>query len=175
MTWQLDSAHSSIGFSVRHMMISKVRGEFQDFSAKIELDPSNLNASQITAVVDVNSINTRQQDRDNHLRSADFFDVENHPKMVFESTAFRSTGADQVELTGKLTIRGTTHDVTLQGEQRGPVKNPLNQSTAVGYTLTGSINREDFGLTWNQAMETGGVLVGKNIDIHIDVEVFKSA
>lgn len=175
MAWQIDTAHSSIGFSVRHMMISKVRGEFESFEGNVELDPDNLSAAKISATVDVNSINTRQTDRDNHLRSADFFDVENHPKMTFESTGFRSTGGDQVELTGNLTIRGTTQAVTLKGEQRGPVTNPLNQSTAVGYTLAGAINREDFGLTWNQAMETGGVLVGKNIDIQIDVEVFKSA
>lgn len=175
MAWQLDSAHSSIGFSVRHMMISKVRGEFEDFNATIELDPENLNASKVRAEIDVNSINTRQKDRDNHLRSADFFDAENHPKIVFESTAFRATGGDQVELTGNLTIRGTTREITLKGEQRGPVTNPLNQSTAVGYTLNGSLDREAFGLTWNQAMETGGVLVGKNIDLSIDVEVFKSA
>lgn len=175
MAWQLDTAHTSIGFSVRHMMISKVRGEFETFSANIDLNADDLASSNIWAEIDINSVNTRQNDRDNHLRSADFFDVENHPKMTFESTSFRSLGGDNVELKGNLTIRSTTHEVVLTGERRGPVTNPLNQSTAIGFTLDGTINREAFGLTWNQAMETGGVLVGKNINIHLDVEVFKNA
>lgn len=175
MAWQLDTAHSSLSFSVRHMMISKVRGEFDTFGATVTLDENDISSSKISAEVDVASINTRQNDRDNHLRSADFFDVENHPKMTFESTSFRSVGGDKVELKGNLTIRGTTNEVTLTGEQRGPVTNPLNQSTAIGFTLEGTINREAFGLTWNQAMETGGVLVGKNIDISLDVQVFKNA
>lgn len=175
MAWQLDTAHASITFSVRHMMISKVRGEFETFNADIDLNADDLSSSKISAEIDVNSINTRQSDRDNHLRSADFFDVENHPKMTFESTSFRSTGGDNVELKGNLTVRGKTNEVVLKGEQRGPVTNPLNQSTAIGFTLDGTINREAFGLTWNQAMETGGVLVGKNIDMSIDVQVFRNA
>jgi polyisoprenoid-binding protein YceI len=171
MTWKLDNAHSKIGFTVRHMMISKVHGEFKDFEVDLNLDPANPENSQITATIDAASINTNQSDRDNHLRSADFFDAEEHPKLKFESTSLRKTGDGEVELAGNLTIRGVTRPITLKGEQLGPVKNPLSQAETVGYTLSGELNREDYGLTWNQAMETGGVMVSKKINIVIEVEV----
>lgn len=174
MTWTLDTAHSKIGFVVRHMMISKVRGEFKQYTADVKIDPNHLETATINVEVDINSVDTNQNDRDNHLRSADFFNVEEFPKMTFTSTSFKSLGGGKVELTGDLTIRGTTKPVTLKGEQEGPVKNPFSGQTTVGYTLEGSINREDFGLTWNQAMETGGVLVGKEIKINIEAEVMQA-
>lgn len=171
MTWKLDKAHSKVGFTARHMMISKVHGEFKDFEVDLKIDPTNLESSKIKATIDASSIHTNQIDRDTHLRSKDFFHVEGHPSIVFESTSFRKTGDDEVELSGNLTIRGTTKPVVLKGEQVGPVVNPLNQVKTVGYSLRGEVNREDFGLTWNQAMEAGGVLVSKKIGIEIEAEI----
>lgn len=173
MTWTLDNAHTKVGFDVRHMMISKVHGTFKDFQVELKFDPDNLNSSTIKAEIDVQSIDTNQTDRDAHLRSGDFFDVEKFPKMLFESTSFKKTGGDKVEIVGDLTIRDVTKSVTLKGEQLGPVTNPFTSQTTIGYSLTGAINRDDFGLNWNQALETGGVLVGKEIKLTIEAEVAK--
>lgn len=173
MSWILDKAHSKVEFSVRHMMISRVRGGFQGFDAEVALDLDDLTKSTVSASIDVNSIDTKQEGRDNHLRSADFFDAANFPTMTFKSTAVSKKGDDEVEVTGDLTIRGTTQPVTLKGEIQGPVTNPLSGKNTVGFSLDGAIDREDFGLTWNKAMETGGVLVGKKISLHIEAEIFE--
>ena len=171
MTWTFDKSHSKVGFAVRHMMISKVRGDFKDYDVEISLDPDNLQDSKVRASIDVASIDTNNADRDAHLRSEDFFDAEEYPTIDFESTSFRRTDDGDVELTGDLTIRGTTREVTLAGEQMGPAKNPFGGGQAVGYSLTGELDREEFGLSWNQALETGGVLVGKKIEIVVETEV----
>lgn len=172
MSWNFDAAHSKVGFAVRHMMISKVRGEFKDFNVDLRLDPHNLENSKVDVTVQVDSVDTNNADRDGHLRSADFFNTEEHPTMTFESTSFRGTGDGGVEITGDLTIKGNTREVTLTGEQLGPVKSPFG-GKSVGYNLTGELDREAFGLTWNQALETGGVLVGKKVEIVVEAEVTK--
>ena len=174
MTWNIDKAHSKIGFSVRHMMIAKVHGEFTNFDVQLNLDPVELGNSKIVADIDVQSIDTAQSQRDEHLRSADFFDVEAFPTINFQSTDFEKSGDDSVTLEGLLTIRGITKPITIKGEQLGPVKNPMTGTRSVGYSLTGELSREDFGLTWNKAMESGGVMVGKKVTINIDVEVAES-
>lgn len=174
MTWTLDNAHTKVGFDVRHMMISKVHGSFKDFEVELTFDPENLENTTIKAQIDAQSIDTNQADRDAHLHSKDFFNVEEHPTLVFESTSFKKTGGDKVELVGDLTIRGVTKPVTLKGKQLGPVKNPFTSQTTIGYSLKGAINRDDFGLNWNQALEAGGVLVGKEINLTIEAEVMQA-
>lgn len=173
MTWQLDKAHSEIGFSVRHMMISTVRGHFSGVEAEVVFNPDDLSASKVEAKIDAETIDTGEAQRDGHLRSADFFDVENHPHLVFKSTNVSVRGTD-IEVTGDLTIRETTKAITLKGEYQGPGKDPWGM-TRMGFSLTGEIDREDFGLTWNQALETGGVLVAKKVKIQIEAQLVDKA
>lgn len=170
MTWTLDLAHSKVGFTVRHLMISKVRGQFNSFSAEVEVDPDNVANTKVRASIDANSIDTNNTDRDNHLRSPDFFNIEEYPTLEFESSAFRSKGDGKIEVDGQLTIRGETHPITLTGEQQGPAANPFSGQRTVGFSLHGEIDRELYGLTWNQGLETGGVMVGKKVTIEIDAE-----
>jgi polyisoprenoid-binding protein YceI len=172
MTWQLDQSHSKVGFAVRHMMISKVRGDFKNYEVDLDLDPNNLKGSTIKARIHTASIDTDNEDRDKHLRSEDFFNVEEHPTMTFESTGFEEDGEGHVEITGDLTIGEQTHPIVLRGEKLGPAKSPWGQ-TSVGFSLSAELDREQFGLTWNQALETGGVLVGKKVEITVEAEVVK--
>lgn len=167
--WQIDAAHSHVTFTVKHMMISKVRGSFGKFNAEVEADPENLSSASLKFTIDVNSIDTDSEDRDNHLRSADFFDTENHPEITFVSTSIQPDGDDEYKVTGDLTIKGETKSVTLEAEYEGRAKNPWGQEV-VAFSVDGKINRKDFGLTWNQALETGGVLVGEDVKIHLDLE-----
>jgi polyisoprenoid-binding protein YceI len=169
MTWQLDTAHTEIGFSVRHMMITTVRGTFGAAQATVDLDPENLAASSVEASIDASSVNTGEAQRDGHLRSADFFDVENHPKITFKSKSVQTDGSHR-KVTGDLTIRGTTKSVTLSGEHQGPSKDPWGMSR-VGFSLSGEIDREEFGLKWNQALEAGGVLVAKKVKLNLEIQV----
>jgi polyisoprenoid-binding protein YceI len=173
MTWQLDKAHSEVGFSVRHMMISTVRGNFAGVEAEVTFNPENLSDSRVEAKIDAETIDTGEAQRDGHLRSADFFDVENHPHIVFKSTNVRVSGTD-IEVTGDLTIRETTKSVTLKGEYQGPGKDPWGMMR-MGFSLAGEIDREDFGLTWNQALETGGVLVAKKVKMQVEVQLVDKA
>lgn len=166
-TWVLDPAHSEVGFSVRHMMISKVRGVFAVKSATIEAPENPLEAT-VTASVDVASVDTKDSARDEHLRSADFFDAEGHPTLDFVSTGVRHEGGDFL-VDGDLTIRGTTKPVTFTVEFGGFGTDPWGNQKA-GATATTVIDREDFGLVWNAALETGGVLVGKDITITLDLQ-----
>ena len=173
INWAVDVSHSGIDFSVKHMMIAKVKGTFKDFTATIDADPTDLTTANIEFSIDVASIDTRNNDRDNHLRSADFFDAENHPKMTFKSTNIVSKGGGEYDLTGALTIRGVTRpetfDVTFEGQGKDPWGNEK-----VGFSAEGKINRSDYGLTWNAALETGGVLVGDQIKISIQIEAAKA-
>jgi polyisoprenoid-binding protein YceI len=174
MTWKIDSSHTSATFSVRHMMVTNVRGEFQTVAGTVELDLAAPEKSRIDATIDVASVNTREAQRDAHLKSADFFDVEHHPQMTFKSKAIRVTGPGSAEVKGDLTIRGTTHEVTLEVE--GPSaehKDPWG-AMRVGATATTKIKRGDFGLKWNTALEAGGVLVGEEVKIQLDVELIKT-
>ncbi|MFS0577192.1 YceI family protein [Sporosarcina sp. 179-K 3D1 HS] len=168
-TWVIDSSHSNIGFTVKHMMVSKVRGNFESFKGTIEGNPEDLANANIEFSVDMSTINTNSEDRDNHLRSADFFDAETHPEMKFVSTAIAKTDDDEYDVTGDLTIKGVTKKVTFEAEYEGKATNPWGQEV-VGFTVKGKIKRKDFGLTWNQALETGGVLVGDDVKIIIELE-----
>jgi polyisoprenoid-binding protein YceI len=173
MSWQFDSAHTQIQFSVRHMMISKVRGEFQKFSGTLALDENNPASASLEVSIDVNSISTRDAQRDGHLKSPDFFNAEVYPAITFKSSGVQVTGSNTAVLTGDLTIRDVTKPVSLEVEFLGFAKSPWGTTNA-GFTASGKINREDFGLGWNVALETGGVLVGKDIEINIEAEVIKA-
>lgn len=173
-SWAVDAAHSNIDFSVKHMMVSTLRGTFHDFEAKVEADPVDLTTADIEFSIAVASIDTRNKDRENHLKSGDFFDAENHPNITFKSTSIVKTGDDEYDITGDLTIRGTTRQETFRATFEGQGKNPWGQEVA-GFSAEGKINRQDFGLTWNAALETGGVLVADQVKIHIQLEATKQA
>lgn len=173
--WKIDSSHTNAHFKVRHMMVSSVRGEFGTTSGTVQFDPKAPEKTVIDAVIDASTINTREAKRDDHLRSPDFFDVANHPNLTFKSKKTKAKGKGKYEVTGDLTIRGVTKEVKLAVEGLDKeVKNPWGQ-TLVGAVAKTKINRKDFGLTWNQALETGGLLVGEEVEITIDVELVKQA
>lgn len=172
MAWQIDTSHSDIQFSVRHMMISKVRGRFENFSGTVNFDESNPTNTTVEIAVDLNSINTRDEKRDGHLRSADFFDVENYPTMTFVSKKVEQTDEFNGRLIGDLTIRGVTHEVALDVQYSGTAKSPWGTVSA-GFSAKGKVNRKEFGLNWNAALETGGVLVGEDVEIAIELEIVK--
>ena len=166
MKWVFDPAHSQVQFSVKHLGISTVRGTFDAFSGSI--DEENGQATAVTVEIDVASLDTGNEQRDGHLRSADFFDVENHPKATFSLTKFERSG-DDVIATGDLTIRGTTKPVTLKGEIGGPAKDPWGNQK-VSATLETKIARKEWGLVWNVALEAGGVLVSDDVKLSIDIQ-----
>lgn len=168
-TWQLDPAHSSATFSARHMMVTTVRGHFRALSGTLEFDPANPNASSVEATLDAASIDTNAADRDNHLRSPDFLDATAFPTITFKSTRVEMASGDSAKVYGDLTIRGVTRPVVLETEHLGIQTNPWGKRVA-GFTARTKINREDWGLTWNVAIEAGGVLVGKDITIDLDIE-----
>ena len=167
-TYDLDVSHTRVGFAVRHMAVSKVRGEFKEFSGTLELaeDPT---ASSISVTVQAASVDTHDENRDNHLRTNDFFDIENHPTWTFTSTAIRPVNATEWKVDGDLTIRGVTKQVTLDATLEGVVQDPYGMHR-VGFSATTSIDREDFNVSFNGVMETGGVMVSKKVDIDIEVE-----
>lgn len=172
MTWQIDPAHSHITFSARHMMISKVRGRFENFSGTIDFDENNPAASTINIEIDAASINTRMQQRDDHLRSADFLDTANYPTLTFVSNRVEVTSDDSGRLIGDLTIRGVSQEVTLNVEYAGQAKSPWGTISA-GFSAATKINRKDWGLEWNAPLESGGFLVGDDITIDIELELVK--
>ncbi len=168
-TWNFDKTHTNISFSTRHMMVTTVRGNFAGFDGTLEFDPANLAASSVDVTIDAASINTNVADRDNHLKSPDFFDVATYPTITFKSTGVQLTGEKTGKITGDLTIRDVTKSVVLDAEFLGTGTNPWGAQVA-GFTASTKINREDFGLTWNVGLEAGGVLVSKDIKIELDVE-----
>ncbi len=168
-TWQIDPAHTEVGFAVKHMMIATVRGRFADVSGKITLDEEDLKNSSVEVEIQAASIDTRQEQRDEHLRSADFFDVENHPTLTFRSRRVEPAGKGKFKVIGDLTIRGTSREVVLEATEEGRGKDPWGNER-VGFSAGTTIDRRDFGLTWNTALETGGVLVGNDIKISLEVE-----
>jgi polyisoprenoid-binding protein YceI len=172
MSWNIDPAHSHVQFAVRHMMISTVRGEFENFSGEIDFNPEQPEKSHVSVRIDPASINTRQADRDNHLRSADFFNVAEYPAILFESKRVEPTGRNAGRVIGDLTIRGITHEVVLDVEFAGLARSPWG-TTSAGFSATTSLDRKDWDLTWNQALETGGVLVGDKIKINVELEIVK--
>lgn len=172
MTWQIDYAHSHIYFTARHMMISKVRGRFEKWEGSVVFDESKPEQTAVNVTVDIASINTREQQRDDHLRSPDFFNASEFPQMTFKSTRVEKIDEDTAKLYGDLTIRGVTKEIVLDVEYAGQAKSPWGTFSA-GFSATGSINRKDWGLTWNQTLETGGMLVGEKINIEVELELVK--
>ena len=169
--WQIDPAHSAAHFSVRHLMISNVRGEFSKVSGNVVLDPSDLTKSSVEVIVDATTIDTREPQRDEHLRSADFLDVANHPSITFRSKQITAAGAGRFKVTGDLTIRGVTRTVTFDVDgPTPPVKDPWGNVRA-GVSATAKINRKDFGLVWNALTEAGGVVVGDEVSITFEAEL----
>jgi polyisoprenoid-binding protein YceI len=166
-TWAVDTAHSTIGFVARHMMVAKVRGRFKDFTADIVIAENPLD-SRVDATVQMASVDTNDETRDNHLRTNDFFDIENHPTMTFRTTSIEPDG-DDYKLNGDLTIRGVTKPVTFDLEVGGAGKDPWG-NTKAGFSATTTINRKDFGVEWNAPLETGGVIVGDKVTIELDIE-----
>ena len=174
-TYQLDSQHTGAHFKVRHMMISNVKGEFSRITGSVEFDPSNPSAARVEATIESASVNTREPQRDSHLKSRDFLDVGRYPKISFLSKRIVSTGEDRYEIVGDLTIRGVIREVTLQVESLTPeIKDP-DGLLRRGASATTRIERKDFGLTWNAVLESGGFVVGDEVDITIDVEMFRKA
>lgn len=166
--YKLDPAHTTVEFVVRHLMITKVRGRFAAFDGQIELVPGSDLPLTISAVIDAGSIDTREDQRDGHLRSADFFEVDKYPQLSFESERIDGT-PDEFMIDGKLTIHGVTRNVTLRGNFEGRANDPWG-GVRIGYSAHTTINRKDFGLTWNAALETGGVVVGDEVRIELNVE-----
>jgi polyisoprenoid-binding protein YceI len=172
-TWNLDPVHSHAQFKVRHMMIANVKGEFTSITGKLELNEADVTKSRVTATIDATTINTHEAQRDAHLKSADFFDVEKYPTLAFTSTKIVKKDESAYDVTGDLTIRGVTKSVTLKAEDvSAPAKDPWG-NTRIGLSATTKINRKDFGLAWNAALETGGVLVGDEVTITVDVQFVK--
>jgi len=174
-TYTIEPAHSSAHFKVRHLMIANVRGEFSKVSGTVRADPSNPAASSITAEIDVNSINTREPDRDKHLKSADFFDAANYPTIKFQSRKIEPDGPEGYTVTGDLTIRGVTREVVLNVTGPTPeIKDPWGY-TRRGAEAVAKISRKDFGVAYNAVLETGGVMVGDEVEISLEVELVKTA
>lgn len=173
MTWHIDHAHSHINFHARHMMISKVRGSFESFTGSIEFDPEDMTNTIVRIDIDAASINTRSKDRDNHLRSQDFLNVEKYPLLTFRSGRLVQTAPDRGKLVGDLTIRGVTNEVVLDVEHAGIVVSPWGPRSA-GFSARAVLNRHDWGASWNVILETGGVLVGDHIHVDIDLELMEA-
>jgi len=170
-TYSIDASHSLVGFLVKHMMVSKVRGRFSDFEGTITIaeDPA---ASSVEVAVKIDSIDTRDEKRDEHLRSADFFRSDEHPTMTYRSTGVRHVKADRWEVDGELTLLGITRPLPLAVSFEGAAKDPWG-GTRIGFSASGDVNREDFGMTFNAALETGGVLVGKKATLEIEAEAVR--
>ncbi len=173
-TWTVDPAHTHVEFAIRHMMIATVKGRFGAVAGTVLLDEAQPGKSAVNVTIDVASIDTREAQRDGHLRSADFFDAETFPKMTFRSTRVERTAADRFKVAGELTIRAVSRPVVLDVTAEGRGKDPWGNERA-GFSASGAIKRSDFGLTWNQTLETGGVLVGDEVKISVDAELVKQA
>jgi polyisoprenoid-binding protein YceI len=172
--WAIDPSHSKVAFKVKHLMISNVLGNFKEFEGAATTDGDDFSSAQISFSLNASSIDTEMTDRDAHLRSADFFDAENYPKISFSGNGLKDLGDDMYELTGELTIKDVTKSVTLSVEFGGIMPDPWGNVKA-GFSVNGKINRKDFGLNWNAALEAGGVLVGEEVKISADIELVKLA
>lgn len=170
--YTIDSAHSSVDFSIRHLVVAKVRGRFTRFTGSLELDADDITRSRVTAEIEAASISTNEDKRDAHLRSADFFDVETHPRLTFASKRVECVGR-QLHVTGDLTIRGITREVVLRVEELGLAKDPWGNQRAA-FSASTSIDRKDYGLHWNQLLEAGGVMVGEKVEISLDIEAVQA-
>ena len=172
--WEIDTVHSGVAFTVRHMVIAKVHGQFAKWSGTLELDTANLPASKIEVKIEAASIDTRDAPRDGHLRSADFLDAEKHPFIEFQSKRIEDAGGKKYKVHGDLTIRGIKREVVLDAVFGGQAKDPWG-GQRVGFEATTKIDRKDFGLQWNTALEAGGFLVGDVVDVALEIEAKKAA
>jgi polyisoprenoid-binding protein YceI len=171
-TWQIDSAHSGIHFAVRHLVIAKVRGQFSRWTGALAVPDGDFSRATVDVTIDATSIDTGVADRDAHLKSADFFDVASFPELTFRGRRVEARGGDRFALVGDLTIRGTTREVALDVESSGQTKDPWGNVRA-GFAARTAVDRKEFGLTWNQALETGGVMVGDKVEIEIEIEAVR--
>ena len=169
MAWELDAAHSLVEFSVKHLMVSTVKGRFNKHSGVLELDEQNPSASTVDVTIDAASVNTGDEKRDAHLRSADFFDVDTYPTITYKSTKVEEIGDNHFRITGDLTIHGVTKEAVLDASLEGQTRNPWGKRVAA-FSITTSVNRKDFGLNWNVALEAGGVMVSDKVNISIEAE-----
>jgi len=167
--WEIDSSHSSVHFSVRHLVIAKVRGTFARWSGRVHVPGGDFSQATVSVTIDASSINTGVDQRDAHLKSPDFFDVAQHPELRFVGRRVEPRSEGEIDVIGDLSIKGTTREVVLRVEQHGQAKDPWGNVRAA-FTAKTSIDRKDFGLTWNQALETGGVMVGDRVDIEAEIE-----
>ena len=174
MPWVIDKAHSHVTFSVKHVVVATVRGQFKEYAGTLSLDPADFARSTFEGSIDVASIDTGNADRDNHLRTNDFFDVANHPKITFKSTSIEKKGDGEFTVHGDLTIRGVTKNVALDVEYNGTAKNPYGMTVA-GLAAHTTINRKDFGVSFNALLETGGVAVAEKVKIEVDIEATQVA
>ena len=173
-TWQIDPMHSCIHFAIRHFVVSKIHGRFTKWGGTLQLDEANPSSSKVEVQIDAASIDTNEPKRDGHLRGADFFDVEHHPHITFNSTKVESGGGDKYRVSGDLTIRGITVPTVLNVQHGGQVKDPWGNNRG-GFSLTGKIDRKDFGIAFNQTLEAGGLALGDTVDFSIDLEAVKTA
>lgn len=171
--WVLEPTHSEVQFKVRHMMISNVTGHFGKFDGTVETDGEDISTAKINFNIDANSVSTNNEQRDGHLKSPDFFDTSNHPSIKFEGSGLEKVGDNDYKLNGSLTMRGVTKPVTLNVEFGGIVKDPWGNIRA-GFTVEGKVNRKDYGLNWSAMTEAGGLVVGDDVKIHVNVEFVKS-
>jgi polyisoprenoid-binding protein YceI len=169
--YSIDKAHSTVGFTTKHLMVSKVSGHFGDYDGTISFDPANLDASKINVTIQAASIDTNNEKRDEHLKAPDFFDAAKFPTITFVSKKIVKEG-DAYSITGDLTIKGVTKEVTLPAEIAGPVNSPFG-GTAIGINAAGKINRQDYGVNWNKAMDNGGLMVSDDVDINVSIEANK--
>ncbi|HVC40155.1 MAG TPA: YceI family protein [Candidatus Dormibacteraeota bacterium] len=169
MSWKVDNAHTSLEFSARHMMVSTVKGHFNEFVGEVDIDPEDLTRSWATAVIQAKSLDTREERRDTHLRSADFFDVEKFPEITYRSGKIERRGENRFRVAGELTIKGVTRPIELDVEFLGMGTSPYGVKVA-GFEASGTLSRKDFDLNWNVALETGGWLVGDEIKLRVDAE-----
>lgn len=172
-TWTIDPSHSEITFKVKHLMITNVKGEFRKFNGSVETDGNDFSQYNVLVEIETASIFTNNDDRDNHLRSADFFDAANYPVIRFTSTGLKPAGEGEFELSGKLSMHGVEKEISLKAELGGITKDPWGREKA-GFSISGTINRKDWGLAWNAALETGGVLVGEEVKVFAEVQFVKS-
>ncbi len=172
--WIVDASHSEIGFKVKHLVVSTASGKFLSFEGTVDTSKDDFSDAKISFSADINSIHTGQEQRDGHLKSADFFDAEKFPKMSFESTSFAPASDDKYILKGNLTLHGVTKPVQLEVEFGGTEKSPFGHTVA-GFDVTGKIKRSDFGLTWSKLTEAGGMVVGEEVKIYASLELIKQA
>ena len=171
--WKEDAAHSTIGFSVKHLLISTVKGQFNDYSVSVLSDKPDFSDAKVTVKIKAQTINTDNKQRDEHLRSADFFEADKFPEIIFVSKKIEKTGKSTFKITGDFTMKGVTKTVTLNGEIGGILAKDPWGHTKAGLTLSGEINRFDYGLNWNKAIEAGGLVVSENVKLNIELELGK--